>query len=169
MHKFLLLYSWLVRTALIILPDIPFIMRFRGFLYSFGMPEVGRDFQVSANTRLVGLENIQCGNNVFLAANVVINACSNIIFEDEVMVGIASILVSGDHTIKDGSYRYGVSNRAPIIIGRGSWIAGNALVTSGAVLPAASLLAGGAVLSKSFTKSGIYGGVPAKLIEKGGQ
>jgi maltose O-acetyltransferase len=165
-HKLLLLYSWLIRTIFIFFPDVPIIMSFRGWLYSFGMQSVGKNFQVSANSKLVGLENLTCGNNIYIATNVVINASCLINIGDEVMIGIASTIVSGDHTIKDGSYRYGKPIRKPIFIGRGSWVAGNALITAGATLPNSSLLAGGAVLSKSFDEPGIYGGVPAKLLRK---
>ena len=48
-HRLLLLYSWLVKTVLFFLPDIPLIMRFRGFLYSLGMPSCGSNFQVAHN------------------------------------------------------------------------------------------------------------------------
>ncbi|KTD99315.1 acyltransferase [Pseudoalteromonas sp. H71] len=165
-HKSLLLYSWLVRTTFIFFPDIPIVMSIRGWLYSLGMQSAGKNFQVSADSKLVGLENLKFGDNIFIATNVVINASCLINIEDEVMIGIASTLVSGDHTIKDGSYRYGKPIRKPIFIGRGSWVAGNVLITAGASLPNSSLLAGGAVLSKSFDEPGIYGGVPAKLLRK---
>ncbi|MBB1295376.1 acyltransferase [Pseudoalteromonas sp. SR41-4] len=165
-HKMLLLYSWLVRTFFIFLPDIPVIMRLRGWLYSFGMRSADKNLQVSANSKLVGLENLKFGKDVYIASNVVINASCIINIEDEVMIGIASILVSGDHTMKDESYRYGKPIRKPIFIGRGSWVAGNTLITAGGSLPHSSLLAGGAVLSKKFDEPGIYGGVPAKLVRK---
>ncbi|MGO2374022.1 MAG: acyltransferase [Pseudoalteromonas prydzensis] len=165
-HKLLLLYAWLVRTFFIFFPDIPLIMRLRGWLYSFGMQGADKNLQISANSILVGLENLKCGKNVYIASNVVINASCMINIEDGVMIGIASTLVSGDHTMEDGSYRYGKPKRNPIFIGRGSWVAGNALITAGGSLPPSSLLAGGAVLSKKFDEPGIYGGVPAKLIRK---
>ena len=55
-HKFLLLYSWFVRTIMYFLPDIPFIMRFRGFLYGVGMKKCGKDFQVTHNAIIKELE-----------------------------------------------------------------------------------------------------------------
>ena len=48
-HRLLLLYSWLVKTVLFFFPDVPLIMRFRGFLYGLGMPSCGSNFQVAHN------------------------------------------------------------------------------------------------------------------------
>lgn len=165
-HKLLLLYAWFVWAVTFFFPDIPFLMRFRGWLYSQGMTECGRNLQVSSGARLYALHNLKCGNDVYIATNVVINACSLITLNDEVMIGIGSVLVSGNHTIMNGSYRFGPSERKGIQIGTGSWVAGNALILAGGELPSSSLLAGGAVLATSFSEEGVYGGVPAKLIKR---
>lgn len=163
-HKFCLLYAWLVWAVTFFVPDVNLMTRFRGWLYSLVMPKCGKNFQVSAGARLFGLNNLYVGSNVYIATNVVINACDHIILEDEVMVGINSTLVSGNHTIKDGSYRFGSAQRAPIKVGHGSWVSGNVLLIAGAEIPPSSLVAGGAVVNKKHIESGIYGGVPAKLI-----
>lgn len=168
-HKLFLLYAWFIWAFTFFLPDIAIVMKFRGFLYSFAMGECGKNFQVSAGARLYCLPNLTCGNDVYIATNVVINACEKIILCDEVMVGIGSTLVSGNHTLLGNSYRFGEPERQEIFIGAGAWIAGNALVLAGGRLPMSSLLAGGAVLSKSFDEPGIYGGVPAKLIKLNGK
>lgn len=57
-HKLLLLYSWLVRTLLFFLPDMPLVMRFRGFLYGLGMAKSGKNIQVTHDAILRDLENI---------------------------------------------------------------------------------------------------------------
>ncbi|MBB1328169.1 acyltransferase [Pseudoalteromonas sp. SR43-7] len=168
-HKLFLLYAWFIWAFTFFLPDIGVLMRFRGGLYSLAMGECGKNFQVSSGARLFCLPNLTCGNDVYIATNVVINACEKIILGNEVMVGIGSTLVSGNHTLLEKSYRYGESEREEIFIGAGAWIAGNALVLAGGRLPESSLLAGGAVLSKSFYEPGIYGGIPAKLIKLNGK
>ncbi|WP_299807087.1 hypothetical protein [uncultured Shewanella sp.] len=164
-HKISLLYSWFVWATTFFFPDIPLVMRFRGFLYGFTMAKTGRNFQVSSGAKLYCLYNLSCGNDVYIATNVVINACDVIELEDEVMIGIGSVLISGNHSLLNDSYRFGSPVRAPIKIKCGSWVAGNVLVTAGAQLPSSSLLAGGSVLNSAFVDPGIYGGVPAKLIK----
>jgi len=166
-HKFLLLYAWWIRTVLLLFPDIPFVMRFRGFLYSFGMPTSGKNFQVSANVIIKNLENFHVGKDVYLAPFVVVNAIDDIVLENEVMIGFSSILVSGNHTRIDGSFRYGKSQTSPVNIGYGSWVGANCTIVAGGNLPLGSLLAANSVISKPLrTENAIYGGVPAKLISK---
>ena len=163
-HKLLLLYAWFIWAITFFLPDIPFIMRFRGFLYGAAMKQCGKNLQISSGARLYCLNNIKCGNHIYIATNVVLNAGTEIELQDEVMIGIGSVIVSGNHSLFKNSYRFAAAIREPVIVGKGSWIAGNALVTAGATLPESSMLAGGAVLNKKFSKPGIYGGVPAKFI-----
>ncbi|WP_264346299.1 acyltransferase [Rheinheimera sp. MM224] len=123
------------------------------------------DFQVSASAILRNLENIHVGQNVYIAPNVVINAITSITLEDEVMIGFNSVLVSGNHTLVDGSYRYGKSKVKQIIIGKGSWIAANCTVIAGTKLAEGSLLAANSSISGEFVDTGIYGGVPARKIK----
>lgn len=87
--------------------------------------------------------------------------------ENEVMIGFSSILVSGNHTRIDGSFRYGKSQTSPVNIGYGSWVGANCTIVAGGNLPLGSLLAANSVISKPLrTENAIYGGVPAKLISK---
>lgn len=79
---------------------------------------------------------------------------------------ISGVLISGNHSIQNGSYRYGQNIRAPIKVGFGSWIGGNTTLVAGSILPPSSLLAAGSVLNKKFIISGIYAGSPAKLIKE---
>ncbi len=54
----------------------------------------------------------------------------------------------------------------PIVIGNYAYIGTGAIILGGATLPAYSMLAAGAVLSKNYTEEWkIYGGVPAKPIK----
>lgn len=164
-HKLLLLYAWLVRILLIWCPDMPIIMRFRGRLYSLGTPKAGSNFQVSANVIIKNLENCYFGRDVYLAPNVVINAIDDIKLESEVMIGFNSVLVSGNHSNINGSFRFGKSIKAPILIEKGAWVSANCTLTAGAKLPESSLLAANSVLTKSISeKFIILGGVPAKKI-----
>ncbi|MEX5734383.1 acyltransferase [Providencia hangzhouensis] len=106
-HKLLLLYSWLIRTLFFLFPDIPFIMRTRGFFYSLAMKKSGKNLQIASSSVLKGLENLSVGNNCFFAINTIISASTYITIEDEVMVGYASIIESGNHTLENSSYRFG--------------------------------------------------------------
>ncbi|MGI2216182.1 acyltransferase [Shewanella baltica] len=164
-HKFCLLYTWFVRTFLILLPDQPLIMRFRGWCYSQVMPQCGRDFQVSASTLLRNLENISVGNHVYLAPNVIINAIAMVKLGNEVMVGFNSVIVSGNHTRIEMSYRFGKSKVNDILIGSGTWVAANCTVIAGAIIGDGCLVAANSAISGDCSSHGIYAGVPARKIK----
>ena len=165
-HKLLLLYAWLIWLVTFFLPDIPFIMRFRGFLYGIAMKRCGENLQVSSSVIFKNLENCSFGRDVYLAPNVVINAISAVTLEDEVMIGFNSVLVSGNHSVFNNSYRFGASIKTPIFIGKGTWVGANCTLTAGASLLECNILAANSVLSKPVVGSSkVFGGVPAKLIK----
>ncbi|MBG3116100.1 hypothetical protein BBX45_03630 [Proteus mirabilis] len=155
-HKILLLYSYLVRSFLFFFPDIPFIMRFRGFLYSIFMKKRGSNFQVAASSIIKGIENISIEENCFFASNTIIDASTYIFFGKDVMVGYSTIIVTGNHTLKNNSYRFGPPIREPIKINHGTWIGANCVILSGVTIPSASCIAAGTVINKKLDKSGVY-------------
>jgi len=142
-------------------------MRLRGFFYSLVMPGKGKNFQVSSSAIIRSLENIYVGDHVYIAPNVVVNAGATIYFESEVMIGFNSVVVSGNHSIMNGSYRYGKSKTAPIRIGLGSWVSANCTVLAGVTIGSGTLIASNSAVAKDCLSNCIYGGVPAKLIREG--
>jgi acetyltransferase-like isoleucine patch superfamily enzyme len=164
--KLLLIYSWFVRALLYFLPDIPLCMRFRGFLYSFGMQKCGRDFQITHNAIIKGLQNISVGSNVFVGNFSVIMGSGKLRIENEVLIGPHVVIISGNHTKSKNSYRYGQAKVGDIFIGRGSWITSNCTIGMNSSLPEGSVLSANSFLNKKFeTPNAIYGGVPAKFIK----
>ncbi|MBD3842442.1 MAG: acyltransferase [Campylobacterales bacterium] len=164
-NKILLLYSWFVFLILSWLPDQPLIMRFRGWLLSFGMKSCGKNFQVSSTVIIRGLQNLSVGNDVYLAPRVIINAIDSIQIHHEVMIAFNSVIVSGNHTFVAGSYRFGSSAKQPITIKRGVWVAANSTVTAGCVIGEGSILAANSVGKGELDKASLYAGVPAKKIK----
>lgn len=166
-HKFILLYAWFVRTMLFFLPDIPAVMRFRGWLYGFAMKNRGVDFQVTHDAIIKDLWGISVGKHVFVGNGTVMMGSGSIEIEDEVQFAPHCIIISGNHTLKDGSFRYGKGDLGHIHIGRGAWVAGNSTVQRGGSLPAGSVLSANSFLNKEFDEPfSLYGGVPAKFIKK---
>lgn len=169
-HKFLLIYSWAVRTLLFFLPDIPLFMRFRGWLYGFPMKHRGNDFQVTHDAVIKDLWGISVGNHVFVGNGTVIMGSGTVEIGDEVQFAPHCVIISGNHTLRDGSFRYGKGDSGLIQIGRGAWVAGNCTIQRNSKLPEGSVLSANSFLNKMFEESmSLYGGVPAKFIKKIGQ
>ena len=112
------------------------------------------------------LQGLSVGRNCFVGNHTFIMGSGSIEIQDEVMFGPHCIVISGNHTTLNGSFRYGISDTGSIFIGRGSWVAGNCTIIKGSSLPQNSVLAGNSFLNKAFdTPNAAYGGVPAKLLK----
>jgi len=167
-HKFLLIYSWFIRSLLFIFPDIPIIMRFRGWLYGLGMDHCGRNLQITHDVILKDIQNMHIGNNCFLGNGVILMGSGKIILEEEVMIAPHAIIVSGNHTTDGKSYRYGKPDIGTIRICHGSWVAGNCTIQKDSKLPRNSVLSANSFLNKEYEMPNtIYGGVPARPIKSG--
>ncbi len=166
-NKLLLLYCWFIRIFFFIFPDVPFIMRLRGWLYGLGMMHRGVDFQVTHDAIIKDVVGISVGDHVFVGNGTVIMGSGTIVVEDEVQFAPHCIIISGNHTLKDGSFRYGEGDKGHIMIGRGAWVAGNCTIQKDSTLPSGSVLSANSFLNKIFEEPlSLYGGVPAKFIKK---
>jgi maltose O-acetyltransferase len=161
-----ILYSWFIRIITFWLPDHPVFMRFRGWLYSAMMNRCGCDFQVASTVILNSLAGLKTGNHVYIAYNTVIIG-TDITIEDEVIIGPNCVISGGNHTFAGKSFRFATSMSSPVILSKGSWMAGNCSIVAGSVLPPCSILAAGSVLTCKQDKSyGVYAGIPARYIKE---
>ncbi len=160
------IYSWFIRLITSLLPNVPLIMRFRGWLYSLMMHKCGRDFQVTSSAIINSLALLDVGDHVYIAHNSVIMGTS-IIIESNVLIGPNCVISSSNHILNKNSFRFGKLKEKGVLLKKGSWVSANCSVVGGSELPEQSILAAGSVLSKKFTEVlTMYGGVPAKSIGK---
>ncbi|WP_439504245.1 acyltransferase [Sediminibacterium sp.] len=139
--------------------------KIRGLIYRPFLKKCGKNFQVGMNAKLEHLSEIEVGNDVYIGHGCWISGIrGGIILEDEVMFGPFVKMVSSNHTMKNNSFRFGPGVGSKIIIGRGTWIASNVIITAGVTIGEGSLVAAGAVVTKKFGSFSIIGGIPAKLI-----
>jgi len=140
-------------------------MKFRGFLYGLGMRKCGKNLQITHDAILKCLQNISFGSNCFVGNSSIIMGRGEIIIEDEVLIGPHVVIVSSNHVLLNGSFRYGVGDLGCIKIRKGSWIAANSTLQRNSELPSSSVLSANSFLNKKFFQSNsIYGGVPAIFI-----
>jgi acetyltransferase-like isoleucine patch superfamily enzyme len=160
-------YLWfhLVTLATGWLPDLKPVMRLRGFLLRPSFKTCGRNFQVARRVTINFPNRLEIGCDVYIATGCWIHAWGAIVIEDEVQLGPYSVLVTGDHTLKGGSYRSGPSTLAPIRLCRGSWVAAHAVVTKGVTLGCGALIAANSVATTNIPDFAIAAGVPARVIK----
>ena len=167
-HKLSLFYAWLVRTLLFFLPDFPLFMRFRGWLYSLGMKQCGKNFQIAHSAIINGVDLCRFGNNIYIAnaCNIILNG--ELIIADDVIFGPGVLVSTGNHQFDGNSYRFSESTKENVTIGDGCWIGGNSTILCGAIVPEKSVVGAGAVVTKKSCNgtTGLYAGSPAKLIKE---
>ncbi|MCU1343558.1 MAG: putative acetyltransferase [Candidatus Acidoferrum typicum] len=164
----ILKYFWfhLVTVATAWLPDFRPFMRIRGFFLRPCFKSSGGNLQVARRVTINFSNRMEIGRDVYIATGCWIHAWGGIVIEDEVQLGPYSVLVTGDHTLKDGSYRYGPSSLAPIRICHGSWVAAHAVVTKGVTLGRGALIAANSVATRNIPDFAIAAGTPARLLNE---
>lgn len=93
-----------------------------------------------------------------------IQAANGIVLGDRVRLGPGVKLISSDHDILD--FEKHVIND-PIIIENFCWLGANVVVLSGVKIAEHTIVAAGAVVTKSFLEGNcVIAGVPAKIVKK---
>lgn len=96
-HRLLLLYCYVVRLALLFLPDVPFIMRVRGWLYLLPSANNTTNFQVAASASIRGLENLSIGHNVYIGPNTFILSRTGVTISDNVLIAMNVVISDANH------------------------------------------------------------------------
>lgn len=105
------------------------------------------------------------GDHVYIAYGSLFLADDQISIEDEVVFGPYCVLPSSNHTSFEKSFRYGSPQKAPISIGKGTWIGTHVIITAGSNIGENCLIAAGAVVTSEIPSGTIAGGIPAKVIK----
>lgn len=96
-----------------------------------------------------------------------IQAINGIEIGKNTYVGPSVKIISANHNLYDFSIH---DPEKPIIIGNNCWIGANAVILPGIKLADHTIVAAGAVVSKSYLEEDcIIGGVPAKILKKIGR
>lgn len=158
------IYSLLINT-LNILPPHGKALALRGSLTSHFLANCGTNLKMSSGVKLYNTENVNVGDNVYIGLNSYIGG-GKVFLDDEVMIGPFCTIVAGDHTMQNGSYRYGAYNYGSISIGKGTWLGSHCVITNNVKIGKGCLIAAGSVVTKDVEDFSIVGGVPAKTIKK---
>ncbi|MCJ8211837.1 acyltransferase [Mucilaginibacter sp. RS28] len=108
---------------------------------------------IIGDNSLIGMGNViigpvTIGNNVIFAQNIVASALNHVYTDINVPIVDQPVIT------------------APIIIEDDCWIAANAVITSGVTIGKHSVVAGGAVVTKSVPPYSVAAGNPAKIIKQ---
>jgi maltose O-acetyltransferase len=166
----LLRYDWPLHFVLLLtnwLPDNVVFLRLRGALARPFLGKCGKPLNLGRNVIFHNPSFIHIGDYVHLSYGCMLMATDKILIGDEVMFGPYCVIISGNHTLRDGSFRFGEAELAPISIAEGSWLGSHVTVTAGANIGSGCLVAAGAVVTQqNYSSHTLIGGVPAREIRQ---
>lgn len=121
-----------------------------------------------------GVENLSIGNDTlipkgstFYCTRAELKIGNKVIFgpKPTIITGDHRIDIIGKHIIDVGDDEKLPGQDAPVTIEDGCWIGANVTILKGVTIGRGSVIAAGAVVTKSCEPYSIIGGVPAKLIK----
>lgn len=164
----LLRYDWPLHFVLLLtnwLPDNVMFIRLRGILARPFFKKCGRKLSIGRNVTFYDPSKIEIGNFVYFSLGTWMSAGYGIVIEDEVLFGPYAVVVTSDHTMLAGSYRYGTPKGAPVVIGKGTWLGAHVTVLRGIRIGHGCLIAANTVVTRSVEPFSVVGGVPGRVIK----
>lgn len=127
-----------------------------------GMIQIGDNCSFRSNTLIGSLSKIIIGNNVFGAENVFI--CDN--NNHPISPKLRKLMTLSPPNTEPWKWNSSDVDFAPIIIADNVWIGRNVMILKGVEIGEGSIVAAGAVVTKSFPSYTIIGGNPARVLKK---
>ncbi len=141
------------RTRMDVLPFQPFSIGEHSTIEDFSTINNGVGAVCIGNHVRIGMGNViigpvTIGNNVIMAQNIVLSGLNH------------------SYSDVDSAIQFQPVTMHPIIIEEDCWIGANAVITAGVTIGRHSVVAGGAVVTKSVPPFSVVGGNPAKILKK---
>lgn len=161
--KFIVVFFWDATSKY---SQIPFIA-LRYLMLKRMCLECGDNVRIGANVRILNWQNLKIGNNVSIHDYCYLDASGVISIGDNVSIAHASSILSFEHTWDNQAVpiKYNPTESSPVVINENVWIGCGVRILSGVEIKQRSIVAAGAVLTKSFEESAILAGVPARVVK----
>jgi acetyltransferase-like isoleucine patch superfamily enzyme len=112
---------------------------------------------------------IVIGHRVTSTAGLTIDAMQEVVIEDDVMFASNVIVMDGLHGFRHTNepYKYQPMWRiAPVVIGRGSWIAQNVVIMPGVRIGEMSIIGANSIVTHDVPPRSIAFGNPARVVKR---
>lgn len=130
--------------------------------------DLGDNVSIQPGVFLFNPNKISFGNNISIHPMCYIEGAGGITISDNVSIAHSSTLISANHTWSDPSIpiKYNLETFSPILIEEDVWIGCAVRILAGVKIGRRSIVAAGAVVTKSFEQNAMIAGIPAKIIKK---
>ena len=130
--------------------------------------DIGDNVLIGSNTYIKKWNNFSCGANVSIHENCYIDCDGGVKIGDNVSIAHATSMVSANHTWDDQNLpiKYNPLVKKGIIIEDDVWRGCGVRVLDDVIIRKRTVVAAGAVVTKSFESNVLIGGIPAKQLKK---
>ena len=156
---------YLLSFLIYLLPDTRCFSLKRS-LYRFAGADIGENVRICSSAKISGNGNLSIGVNSWIGHETMIISSSNVAIGSNVDIAPRVFIGTGTHEIDlttAGIAGQGISK--DINIGDGCWLGAGSIILPGVEIGQRTVVAAGAVVSKSFGSYLLIGGVPAKIIK----
>lgn len=131
-------------------------------LLRFAGAKIGKNVHICSSVSILGAGNLSIGDNTWVGHHVILIPSSYIEIGANVDIAPKVFIGTGTHVIDPDSSRVagnGISK--DVIIGNGCWLCVSSSILAGVRIGEKSIVAAGAVVTKSFGDNILIAGVPA--------
>lgn len=157
---------WLYRILTWWLPESR-AFAFKTMLLRLAGAKVGRNVRIYSSAMFTGVGGLEIGDDVHIGPSVLFLTARPAVITvgSHVDIGPAVVVASGTHEVDPFGLHIGGRGVArSVTVGDGCWIGAGAVVLAGVDLPQNTLVAAGAVVTRSVQKSHcLVAGVPASV------
>jgi lipopolysaccharide O-acetyltransferase len=109
---------------------------------------------------------IRLGDRVGIRPFCSISAAESVVIEDDVIIGAYTSVIDSDHTFAEGrpNVMHNPSVTAPIVIGRGTWLAERVAVLRGSTIGECCIIGANSVVRGDIPPYSIAVGAPARVV-----
>ena len=149
-----------------------FIPETRGFAFKRSMlrlcgGEIGENVRICSSAFILGAGKLRIGDDTWVGHQCIISSSSMIDIGDNVDLAPRVYIGTGTHEIDvDGRHIAGKGINKDITIGNGCWICASSTILPGVVIGKKSIIAAGAVVTKSISDNLLVGGIPAVILKQ---
>lgn len=139
----------------------------RYYFWKQFLKRVGKDVVIMDNVQIVDPWNIEIGNHFYINNHCTLLGFGSIKIGDYVMLGEYCEILAGEHEYSGlQPMMLQETKSGSIIIEDDVWVGTHAVILPNVTIGRGSIIAAGAVVTKSVPPFTIVGGVPAKIIKR---
>ncbi len=134
-----------------------------------GIIQLGKNVVIKDFSVIYAKKNaeIVIGNNTSTGCHTEVSANKSVVIGDKVIMGAYTYITDSNHgySIKGMPFKEQPMDVGNVIIGSNIWLGRNSFILKGSNLGDDTIVAAGAIVTKSFKGNVILGGIPAKKIK----